>query len=109
MKKLYCISWVSLCLPLFLSNTFVSQEKILQKGYYLVVAAYASRAEDYAQRYSEALNKNGHHAKYGFDEKRNFFYVHLDTYNSYDNSISEMLKVRSEGKFDRAWVRIIKE
>lgn len=93
---------------LLLSNTQIP-DKTLQKGYYLVVAAYLSNQEDYAKKYSDFLNKNGTKADYGFDEERKFYYVYLHSYVSFDSSITNMLRVRGDGKFDKAWVRIIKK
>jgi outer membrane protein OmpA-like peptidoglycan-associated protein len=93
---------------LLLSNTQIP-DKTLQKGYYLVVAAYLSHQEDYAKKYSDFLNKNGTKADYGFDEERKFYYVYLHSYVSFDSSINNMLRVRGDGKFDKAWVRIIKK
>lgn len=93
---------------LLLSNTQIP-DKTLQKGYYLVVAAYLSHQEDYAKKYSDFLNKNGTKADYGFDEERKFYYVYLHSYVSFDSSITNMLRVRGDGKFDKAWVRIIKK
>lgn len=93
---------------LLLSNTQIP-DKVLQKGYYLVVAAYLSHQEDYAKKYSDFLNKNGTKADYGFDDERKFYYVYLHSYVSFDSSITNMLRVRGDGKFDKAWVRIIKK
>ncbi|MFM7430951.1 MAG: OmpA family protein [Flammeovirgaceae bacterium] len=90
----------------------VSQSVIadpLPKGYYIVVAAYLSNQESFAQRYSSELNKAGHHTQYGFDATRQFHYVYVDYYTNFDESIAKMLDVRKQAGFSEAWVRIIKE
>ncbi|MFM9840454.1 MAG: OmpA family protein [Cyclobacteriaceae bacterium] len=81
----------------------------LQKGYYIVVAAFLSGQENFAQRHSSKLNDEGKHSKYGFDAARGFYYVYLDYYTDFSESINQMLAVRKEGGFGDAWVRIIKE
>ncbi|MFM7488516.1 MAG: hypothetical protein ACKO13_16515, partial [Cytophagales bacterium] len=39
----------------------------LKNGYYIVVAAYLSNQEEFAQKYSTELNQAGNHAQVGFD------------------------------------------
>ncbi len=105
------------CALFILVSTIVSQGKIRQqhnppslpKGYYVVVAAFFSNQEDFAQRYSSKLNEGGHHAKYGLDPTRKLYFVYLDQYDDFNESVQQMLKMRKEGSFDKAWVRVIKE
>ena len=98
-----------------LGYTFISagqqpfQGEALTKGYYIVVAAYRVGQEKYMVNYSEELNKSGLHAMYGYDLSRNFYYVYLDFYSDFDESIREMLTTRKEAGFEKAWVRIMKE
>jgi outer membrane protein OmpA-like peptidoglycan-associated protein len=82
---------------------------ILEKGYYIVVAAYFSSQENLAQHYSNQLNDAGRHSKYGFDPARNLYYVYLDYYTDFSESINKMLSTRKESGFSEAWVRIIKD
>jgi outer membrane protein OmpA-like peptidoglycan-associated protein len=81
----------------------------LQKGYYIVVAAYLSNQENFAQKYSTELNQAGHHSQFGFDATRSLHYVYLDYYTDFNESINKMLEVRKQAGFSEAWVRIIKE
>ncbi len=81
----------------------------LQKGYYIVVAAYRIGQEKYMDAYVAKLNGTGLHTKYGYDFGRKFYYIYLDYYTDFDESIQEMLKSRKEGGFTDAWVRIMKE
>lgn len=81
----------------------------LQKGYYIVVAAYRIGQEKYMEGYVEKLNKTGKHSKYGYDAGRKFYYIYLDYYTDFDESIQEMLSTRKTGGFTDAWVRIMKE
>jgi outer membrane protein OmpA-like peptidoglycan-associated protein len=81
----------------------------LKNGYYIVVAAYLSNQEEFAQKYSTELNQAGNHAQVGFDASRNFFYVYLDYFTDFDESINKMLEVRKQAGFAEAWVRVIKD
>ncbi|NJN40946.1 MAG: OmpA family protein [Flammeovirgaceae bacterium] len=81
----------------------------LPPGYYIVVGAYRPHQENYALWFSTEINKKGLHAKYGLDAGRKYIYVYLDYYEGYEESIKEMLRVRREGGFDEAWVRIMKD
>ncbi len=81
----------------------------LQKGYYIVVAAYRIGQEKYMEGYVEKLNKAGKHSKYGYDAGRKFYYIYLDYYTDFNESIQEMLSTRKTGGFTDAWVRIMKE
>ncbi len=81
----------------------------LQKGYYIVVAAYRIGQEKYMESYVTKLNASGLHTKYGYDLGRKFYYIYLDYYTDFDESIQQMLKTRKEGGFTDAWVRIMKE
>jgi outer membrane protein OmpA-like peptidoglycan-associated protein len=79
----------------------------LQKGYYIVVAAYRIGQEKHMETYVDKLNKSGLHTKYGYDLGRKFYYIYLDYYTDFDESIHEMLRTRKEGGFTDAWVRIM--
>ena len=81
----------------------------LQKGYYIVVAAYRIGQEKYMEGYVNKLNNSGKHAKYGYDGGRKFYYIYLDYYTDFNESIQEMLSTRKIGGFSDAWVRIMKE
>ena len=105
------------CALLLLAGTVLSARNFTQrpnndplpKGYYIVVAAFFSHQEDYAQRYSSKLNEGGLHVKYGLDPTRRLYFVYLDQYADFTESVEQMLKVRKEGTFDKAWVRTIRE
>ncbi len=85
------------------------QNASLGKGYYIVVAAYLGNQENFAKKYSDQLNVDGRHSKYGFDAARSLYYVYLDFYSDFNESIQQMLEVRKAGGFADAWVRIIKD
>jgi outer membrane protein OmpA-like peptidoglycan-associated protein len=55
------------------------------------------------------INQNGNHSTYGLDAKRKLIYVYLDYYTDFNTSIAQMQKVRGEGVFHDAWVRIMKD
>src|SRR5258706_16272543 len=80
----------------------------LAKGYYIVVAAFFSHQEDYAQRYATKLNEGGLHVKYGLEPMRKLYFVYLGQYSDFTESVQQMLRVRKAGTFEKAWVRTIR-
>jgi len=111
MAKIYCCALSLLVGTVLSARSFIQQPNNdpLPKGYYIVVAAFFSHQQDYAQRYSSKLNEGGLHVKYGFDPTRKLYFIYLDQYADFTESIQQMLKVRKEGTFDKAWVRVIKK
>lgn len=99
---------IALFLPSF-GNAQQPTNTTLSKGNYIVVAAYFSNQESYAQRYSSKLNEGGLHSSYGLEPTGKLYFVYLDQYPDFTESVQQMLKVRKEGTFDKAWVRVIKE
>lgn len=81
----------------------------MQKGYYIVVAAYRVNQEAFAEKYAAELNRTGHHAQTGFDAARHYHYVYLDYFTDFDESVNKMLEVRKQAGFAEAWVRVIKD
>jgi outer membrane protein OmpA-like peptidoglycan-associated protein len=79
----------------------------MKPGYYLVVAAYAPAREDFAIRYVRQLQAEGLAADYGFNGRRNLFFVYLKYFDDLRTSLSELRKVREEGRFSDAWIRVI--
>jgi outer membrane protein OmpA-like peptidoglycan-associated protein len=109
MAKIYGFALtIALSVP---ATTFSQQPTgtTLPKGYYVVVAAYFSYQEGFAQHYSKKLNIGGLHSNYGLEPRRKLFFVYLDQYSDFKESVQQMLKVRNEGTFAQAWVRTIRE
>ncbi|MCK6616289.1 MAG: OmpA family protein [Cyclobacteriaceae bacterium] len=79
----------------------------LKAGYYVVVAAYASTREDYANRYTQQLTASGHTAQYGFNTKKNLYFVYLSYFTDLKSALVDMQQVRSKGQFTDAWVRVV--
>jgi len=100
---LFALSHSSIAVPVAIDT---SQ---LQKGYYVVVAAYLFNQEGFAIKYAAKLNQAGKHAKFGIDGQRKMIYVYLDYYTDFSESIENMLTARKEDGFGEAWVRIIKD
>src|SRR5882762_4987482 len=110
MKSRYAITFLlssAICFSTF-SQEEITPSPLLAKGYYIVVAAYRARSLDYVKQYASTINQDGRHARYGYDGIRKFYYVYLDYYTNFDESIQEMLKTRKAGGFTDAWVRIMK-
>ena len=109
MKPIRFILLLLFCETLSILPGLAQEGAQLPPGYYIVVAAYRKGQEDYAKRYIKTINKDGRHATYGYDAGRKYYYVYLDYYKDFTESIREMLKTRKAGGFDLAWVRIMKD
>jgi len=111
MAKIYSCALPLLAGIVLSARSFAQQpnNNPLSKGYYIVVAAFFSYQEEYAQRYSSKLNEGGLHVKYGLDPTRKLFFVYLNQYSDFKESVQQMLKVRKARTFEKAWVRIIKD
>lgn len=79
----------------------------LQAGYYVTVAAYSKAREDYAQKFTAKLKDKGLDARYGFNTSKNLYFVYLSYFTSLKPSLIEMQKVRDQGEFTDAWVRVV--
>lgn len=84
-----------------------ANDKELLPGYYVVVGAYAPSRENVAQNYAEVLNRKGLHAAYGFNSSRNYYFVYLSHHSNLPESLKEMYRVRQQGQFTDAWVRVV--
>ena len=92
MKSRYALTFLlsgAVCLSTF-SQKEITPEALLAPGYYIVVAAYRTRSLDFVKRFTARVNRNGRHAKYGYDGIRKFYYVYLDYYTNFDVSIKEI-------------------
>lgn len=97
---------IALFIFLFCLKTGFSQSE-LPSGYYVVVAAYDDRREDFAQRYTNQLKEKGLHAQYGFNSARNLFFVYVNYFTELKPALVDMKKVRQQGEFIDAWVRVV--
>lgn len=88
-------------------HSVAQQPGELQAGYYVVVAAYAPLREEFARRYTDQLNVSGHSASYGFNSKKNLYFVYLSYFDNLKASLIEMQQVRAKGQFTDAWVRVV--
>src|SRR5579859_4268558 len=111
MSKIYGFALIFLASTVLPARSTPKQtsSEPLPKGCYIVVAAFFAHQEDYAQRYSSKLNEGGRHAKFGLDPTRRLYFVYLDQYSDFNESVRQMLKVRKEVTFEKAWVRVIKD
>jgi outer membrane protein OmpA-like peptidoglycan-associated protein len=110
MKSLYLALWMLAGIVSY-GKTLTPElpKNPLSTGYYIVVAAYRLGQEDLAERFKNEINQKGMHAEFGYDAKRQLYYVFLDRFVEFKESIQQMLSVRKETGFDRAWVRVIKD
>ena len=94
----------SLC---YSSLSFSQNSKELAPGYYVVVAAYAKSRENVAQNFVEVLRLKGYSPSYGFNSKRNLYFVYLNYFESLKESLQDMKHTRGKGEFADAWVRVV--
>jgi outer membrane protein OmpA-like peptidoglycan-associated protein len=81
----------------------------LPHGNYVVVGAYRPGDELYLNLFIKSLTDKGLNPQYGFETKRNFYYVYLEMYPDFKESINQMIKARKSAGFGNAWVRVIKD
>lgn len=79
----------------------------LPAGYYVVVAAYDDRREDFAKRYTDQLAGKSHNAQYGFNSARNLFFVYVGFFTDLKQSLVAMKEIRQKEEFPDAWVRVV--
>ncbi|MBX2962396.1 MAG: OmpA family protein [Cyclobacteriaceae bacterium] len=90
------------------TNTAKAQSgQELDAGYYVTVAAYAKTREDLAVKFTDNLKKKGLEANYGFNTRKNLYFVYLSYFTELKPSLIEMQKVREKGEFTDAWVRVV--
>lgn len=87
--------------------TYAQSGEELPAGYYVTVAAYSKAREDYAQKFTAKLKDKGLAARYGFNTSKNLYFVYLSYFTSLKASLIEMQKVRDQGEFTDAWVRVV--
>lgn len=86
---------------------FSQDSKELSPGYYVVVAAYAKSRENVAQNYVEVLRLKGLSPSYGFNSKRNLYFVYLKYFDNLKQSLQDMKHTRGQSGFSDAWVRVV--
>ncbi|MCB0496821.1 MAG: OmpA family protein [Cyclobacteriaceae bacterium] len=82
--------------------------KELPSGYFMVLAAYAPSAEQYAINYTENLKKKGIDAQYGFSYSKELYFVYSKHYTNRTEAIGEINSERQRTGEDRAWVYVYK-
>jgi len=60
-----------------------------------------------AQNYVEVLKLKSHTAFYGFNSRRNLYFVYLKYFDNLKESLQDMKHTRSRGEFTDAWVRVV--
>ncbi len=87
--------------------SFSQNSKELAPGYYVVVAAYAKSRENVAQNFVEVLRLKGLSPSYGFNSRRNLYFVYLNYFDNLKASLLDMKHTRAKGEFTDAWVRVV--
>ena len=110
MRKLYLpVSWVCLCALSGLTVHGQSKATELPIGNYLVVGAYLPGDEAYLELFMKSLVAKNLNPKSGFESNRNFYYVYLEVYQDFAESVIQMQKTRQNNGFEKAWIRVIKD
>ncbi len=96
-------------LAMLASLTFchAQSSKVLEPGYYIVVAAYSPNHENLATRLVGTLHTEGFEAKYGLHERTNLLLVFVKYFDNLKGSILEMQQIRKTTRFNDAWVRVV--
>ncbi len=98
---------VTLALVVFCHSLQAQSEKVLEPGYYVVVAAYSVSKEDLAQKYVDVLSRQGYNAAYGYNPFSKLLLVHIHYSDNLREGLQEMYRTRNAGKFTDAWVRVM--
>ena len=77
-------------------------------GYYVVVAAYYSNGQTYAEKYAATFADKGYTGQYAFFPEKNMYFVHLNRYGERSEALTAMRKVRNDGVKEDAWVYVYK-
>jgi outer membrane protein OmpA-like peptidoglycan-associated protein len=85
-----------------------SKSTELPIGNYLVVGAYLPGDEAYLDLFVKSLQAKNLNPKTGFESNRNFYYVYLEVYQNFAESVIQMQKARQSG-LENAWIRVIKD
>ncbi|MFZ5971426.1 MAG: OmpA family protein [Bacteroidota bacterium] len=99
------ISALSFSLPALAQNQTLQE---LPDGYYIVVSAYRPAQAALAEKFARQASASGQPAEIGLDPQRNYCYVFLRRYADFEESVSEMEKVRAAGTYRDAWVRVMR-
>lgn len=87
--------------------TLAQDRKELAPGYYVVVGAYAASRENVAQNYTDVLIRQRYQADYGYNAVRKLYFVYISSFDNLRTALQEMQRVRRQGKFPDAWVRVV--
>lgn len=100
---------VFLVVVFLLSSFGIPKEANPKNGYYIVIAAYAATKEDFAKRFVDRVNADGHSSQYDFFQKKNMYFVYLEYFSERSPSIQHMRDVRKNTPFDDSWVYVFKD
>ncbi len=106
MKKILLAATLIACLTAnLLANVAVKE---LPSGYYMVLAAYAPSAENYAIKYVNYLKGKGVEANYGLSQTKNLLIVYSASYSTRSEAIAAISSERERAGEPKAWVHVYK-
>ncbi|MCF6353146.1 MAG: OmpA family protein [Cyclobacteriaceae bacterium] len=106
MKKILLAATLFACLTAnLLANPAVKE---LPSGYYMVLAAYAPSAENYAIKYVNHLKSKGIEADYGLSQTKNLLIVYSVSYSTRSEAIGAINSERKRTGEPKAWVYVYK-
>ncbi len=106
MKKILLAATLIACLTANLLAIVAVKE--LPSGYYMVLAAYAPSAENYAIKYVNHLKSKGVEANYGLSQTKNLLIVYSASYSTRPEAIAAISSERERTGEPKAWVHVYK-
>lgn len=91
---------------LFALSFGTSAQETLDEGYYVTIGVYAKSKEAYAKRYADKATSMGYNAAYGYNPKRNYYYVFTTYSRNFQEALDDMRAIRKVEEFDEAWVYV---
>lgn len=84
-----------------------SQEPVPEKGYYVILGAFAIK--DNAVNFRKSVDEKGVKSSYGFLPSRGLYYVFVDGNKSLPSCLDQVKTVRMDKAYADAWVRFIED
>jgi len=106
MKNILLVATFIVCFSTNLAANTATKE--LSSGYFMVLAAYAPSAENYAVKYVNHLKQKGIEANYGYSTSKNLIFVYSASYSTRSEAVGAISSERTRTGEDKAWVYVYK-
>ena len=81
----------------------------LDPGYYLIVGAYSINKEEIAEQYAAEMISKGYKAKVDYFPRKNFYFVYIDYYTDFNESIKGLFSYRRNKELKDCWVYVMSQ